>query len=87
MSGADDWGDLVGDRLFDRPRARMLCSESRVVRLLCLVIALPWFLVTLPTVLVALTAQLAYTAALIPYKGLMKIWAGPVCEEDEDAGS
>lgn len=87
MSEANDWGDSVGDWMFDKPRAKMLCNDSRTIRLLCLAISIPWFTVTVSAVISALLAHLMYGLVKIPYRGFMKIWAGPVCEENEDAGS
>jgi hypothetical protein len=81
----NDWGDRVGRCMFDRPRARMLCSDSRTVRLLCLAVSLPWFMATVILVMTALGADVTCTLLKVPLKHITKAWAGPICEDDENA--
>lgn len=88
MNEQNDWGERFGDWVFTKPYSRLLCSESRTLRMLAWTLTFPWLiLMVIPLLGVMAVSSFQRQYVSPAWQSFYKVWAGPVCEENENAGS
>lgn len=85
MVKTGDWGEQISNWMFVRPHNWMMCSESRILRMLAWTLTFPWLIVTVPVFLATMVVYSFWSEALCPaLRRFVQVWSGPVCEEENE---